>query len=465
MNRSRVALLRASLMLSDAAVIVMAFALASRLRFGPTWLATWQALVPELEAVLAVAVAVALLGLWRQGLYGLVVRWSLRTELGGLLRTGAALMLLTLAALFAAQLGDVSRLFLSVFFPLVAAGLVGARVLIRGAFKLANARGRGLRHVLLVGSGPVAQRYLLQGGASAAVGVRVIGYVGDAADGTGPERLGAIADLPRILATSVVDEVVIALPLIAAQEVEFALAAAEEQGKAVRIPLHLRDDHVQGARLEVVGATPTLAVRNSADDSVAKLGKRVLDVAVASVALVLATPVLLTAMLAIALTDGFPVVFRQRRTGLHGRDFHALKLRTMVRDAEARLADLSELNERSGPVFKMVDDPRITRVGRFLRRTSIDELPQLVNVLRGEMSLVGPRPATLDEVERYAPWHRRRLSVKPGMTGLWQVSARNDPDFDNWVALDLAYIDGWSLQDDVKLLARTPVALLRNAGT
>jgi lipopolysaccharide/colanic/teichoic acid biosynthesis glycosyltransferase len=170
-------------------------------------------------------------------------------------------------------------------------------------------------------------------------------------------------------------------------------------------------------------------------------------------------------MAAIAVTDGAPVLFRQRRTGLHGRDFDALKLRTMVRDAEARKAELAALNERTGPVFKMDDDPRVTPVGRFLRRTSIDELPQLVNVLRGDMSLVGPRPATLDEVERYAPWHRRRLSVKPGMTGLWQVSARNDPDFDNWVALDLAYIDSWSLQEDLKLLARTPVALLRNAGT
>jgi exopolysaccharide biosynthesis polyprenyl glycosylphosphotransferase len=465
MNRSRVAALRALLVASDVLAVVASFALASLLRFGGGWVASWEALVPAVWLVLPLAVAVAILGLWRQGLYDLVVRWSLRNELGALLQAGAALMLLTLAALFAFGLGGVSRLFLSAFFPLVAVGLVGSRVAIRAAFKIANARGRAQRRVVIVGSGPVAQRYLRQGVATAGMGVEVIGYLGDAAEAMPVARLGGIVDLPRVLMTVVVDEVVIALPLLSGREIEYALEAAEEQGKAVRIPLHLREDRVAGARLEVVGATPTLAMANSADASLAKAAKRVLDVVVAAVALVAALPVLLAAMAAIAVTDGAPVLFRQRRTGLHGRDFDALKLRTMVRDAEARKAELAALNERTGPVFKMDDDPRVTPVGRFLRRTSIDELPQLVNVLRGDMSLVGPRPATLDEVERYAPWHRRRLSVKPGMTGLWQVSARNDPDFDSWVALDLAYIDSWSLQEDLKLLARTPVALLRNAGT
>jgi len=136
----------------------------------------------------------------------------------------------------------------------------------------------------------------------------------------------------------------------------------------------------------------------------------------------------------------------------------------MVRDAEAKRADLLELNERKGPAFKVTDDPRITRVGRFLRRTSLDELPQLLNVLRGSMSLVGPRPPLPSEVDEYDIWHRRRLSMKPGITGLWQIEARRDPDFDSWVQRDLEYIDHWSLWLDTKIAARTLPAMLRAEG-
>jgi lipopolysaccharide/colanic/teichoic acid biosynthesis glycosyltransferase len=157
---------------------------------------------------------------------------------------------------------------------------------------------------------------------------------------------------------------------------------------------------------------------------------------------------------------GRPVLFRQQRLGLHGRPFKVFKFRSMDRDAEARLAGLEHRNEIQGRAFKITGDPRVTRVGRFLRRTSIDELPQLINVLRGEMSLVGPRPPLPGEVDGYDLWHRRRLSMKPGITGLWQVRARREPEFDRWVAAVLEYIDRWSLWLDVKILARTiPAAL------
>jgi lipopolysaccharide/colanic/teichoic acid biosynthesis glycosyltransferase len=157
---------------------------------------------------------------------------------------------------------------------------------------------------------------------------------------------------------------------------------------------------------------------------------------------------------------GSPVLFRQRRVGLHGREFEILKFRTMVRDAEARLVDLNHRNEIRGPAFKVSADPRVTRLGRWLRRSSLDELPQLWNVLRGDMSLVGPRPPLPDEVARYDVWHRRRLAMKPGITGLWQVSARRADDFNRWVTIDLDYIDRWSLWLDVKILARTIPAML-----
>jgi lipopolysaccharide/colanic/teichoic acid biosynthesis glycosyltransferase len=158
------------------------------------------------------------------------------------------------------------------------------------------------------------------------------------------------------------------------------------------------------------------------------------------------------------------VLFRQPRVGLHGRIFSVHKFRTMVTDAEEQLADLIEHNEISGPAFKITDDPRITRIGRFLRRTSLDELPQLWNVLRGDMSLVGPRPPLPREVEDYDIWHRRRLSMKPGITGLWQISERRNEDFDRWVAIDLDYIDSWSLWLDIKIIALTPFRVFSGRG-
>jgi lipopolysaccharide/colanic/teichoic acid biosynthesis glycosyltransferase len=163
-------------------------------------------------------------------------------------------------------------------------------------------------------------------------------------------------------------------------------------------------------------------------------------------------------------TEGRPIMFRQVRVGLHGRPFSIVKFRTMTRDAEERYDDLASLSDTQGPAFKMANDPRVTRIGRILRATSIDELPQLWNVLRGEMSLVGPRPAPPREVAGYDVWHRRRLSMKPGMTGLWQVTARFDEEFDRRARLDLAYIDRWSIWLDIKIIARTIPALVANPG-
>jgi exopolysaccharide biosynthesis polyprenyl glycosylphosphotransferase len=185
-----------------------------------------------------------------------------------------------------------------------------------------------------------------------------------------------------------------------------------------------------------------------------------MDVVVALGGLVVLSPILALAALAVKLQDGGPVFFVQERSGLYGRPFPMLKFRSMVIDAEAQKAKLEAQNEMSGPVFKMKADPRITRVGAFLRKSSIDELPQIWNVLRGEMSIVGPRPPLPAEVARYERWQMRRLSMRPGLTCIWQVSGRNKVDFDNWMRLDLEYIDSWSLFLDIKLILLTfPVVL------
>ena len=203
---------------------------------------------------------------------------------------------------------------------------------------------------------------------------------------------------------------------------------------------------------------------NDGQREAALILKRLIDVVGAGVGLILLSPILLGAAIAIGLRDGSPVLFRQERVGLNGRPFTMLKFRTMVVDAEERLDEVRHMNERSGAAFKATNDPRITKNGGFLRRTSIDELPQLWNVLTGAMSLVGPRPPLPEEVAEYDVWHRRRLSMKPGITGLWQVEARHEPDFDRWVEHDLVYIDGWSIWLDLKILARTLPALLAHGG-
>ena len=192
--------------------------------------------------------------------------------------------------------------------------------------------------------------------------------------------------------------------------------------------------------------------------------KRALDVIGASIGLVLFSPLFAVVAVLIRVRTGSPVLFRQTRVGFHGRPFTMYKFRTMVTDAEQQLESIRHLNERSHVTFKATNDPRITPVGRWLRKTSIDELPQLWNVLTGSMSLVGPRPPLPQEVAEYDVWHRRRLSMKPGITGLWQVEARHEADFDRWVEHDLVYIDGWSIWLDVKILLKTIPALLAHGG-
>jgi exopolysaccharide biosynthesis polyprenyl glycosylphosphotransferase len=211
-------------------------------------------------------------------------------------------------------------------------------------------------------------------------------------------------------------------------------------------------------RVEEFDGTPVYSLVMGPDRMMALIVKRAIDVLVAGVGLVVLSPVFAAVALAIRLRDGSPILFRQVRVGLHGRRFEVLKYRTMTRDAEARYDDVVGLSDPRA--FKMTDDPRITQLGRFLRRSSLDELPQLWNVLLGNMSLVGPRPAPPREVDGYDLWHRRRLSMKPGITGLWQVSARQSDDFDGRAQLDLTYIDRWSLWLDLKILVRTVPAAL-----
>lgn len=260
-----------------------------------------------------------------------------------------------------------------------------------------------------------------------------------------------------------VGRVVLGFNRLSLDKIQEAVEACEREGVAAWLNADFIRTSVAKPSYENFGRRPMLIFRAAPDISYALLAKYTLDRIAAFFLILLLSPLFLIVAAAIRLTSPGPVIFRQRRAGLHGRPFVMFKFRTMVPDAEKMQKELAELNEMSGPVFKIEKDPRITPIGRILRKTSIDEFPQLFNVLRGEMSLVGPRPLPLYEVEKFESLgHRRRLSMKPGLTCLWQVRGRNEVrDFDDWVRMDLEYIDNWSLGLDFLLLLRTiPVIFL-----
>jgi exopolysaccharide biosynthesis polyprenyl glycosylphosphotransferase len=364
--------------------------------------------------------------------------------------------------LFAFRLPDVSRLFLILLFPSQWAVTLATRVALRVVFERLRARGYNVRYVVVVGEGARGQSFAAKLEGHRELGLSVLGFVDDEQRKL-PARwthLGPIESLERLLHSEVVDEVAICLPFSQWERVNAIARLCEEEGKIVRVPVDMVDRAFAAGRFEDLDGTTVYSLVSGPDRLVALLVKRAFDITVSGLALIVGSPLLVGIALWIRLRDGSPILFHQMRIGLHGRRFQMLKFRTMSVDAELQLEALKAKSEIEGAAFKMTDDPRVTPTGRTLRRTSLDELPQLWNVLRGDMSLVGPRPALPREVDAYDMWHRRRLSMKPGITGLWQVSARRSASFDTWAQLDLSFIDRWSLWLDLKILARTlPAAI------
>jgi exopolysaccharide biosynthesis polyprenyl glycosylphosphotransferase len=454
---------RALLMAADALLAVGLFVGLSVWRFGSDWAVVWREIVPEPTAFLALYAIGWVVILAANGLYRPRARWSLRSEAVAIIKATALMALLTVSVLFLFKMPDVSRLFLLGLFPATAVATIVMRAAIRRWMERVRRQGRNSRFVLVLGAGPRGQAFAAKIEDHRELGLKVIGFLDEdpsIATSTRWPLLGTLGDLETILNSNIVDEVTICLPFSQWTLIDALVGVCEELGKIVRIPMDVLDRAVSAGRVEDLDGTPVFSLVSGPDRELALASKRLVDLTVAAFGLVLLSPLLAAIAIAIAADTGRPILFRQRRIGLQGRPFDVVKFRSMSRDAEARRSDLQALNEIHGHAFKVTHDPRVTRVGRFLRRTSLDELPQLWNVLRGEMSLVGPRPPLPAEVAGYDLWHRRRLSMKPGITGLWQVRSRQEPDFDRWVAADLEYIDRWSLWLDVQILARTiPAAL------
>ncbi|MDE2027666.1 MAG: sugar transferase, partial [Candidatus Omnitrophica bacterium] len=328
-------------------------------------------------------------------------------------------------------------------------------------------RGLNFRNIILVGTGRRAQKFMRYLHQQTQLGLNVIGVIDEdpARIGTvvqGHTVIGTLDQMPQILHRQVVDFAVFIVPRNSLSKIEPAVKHCETVGVTTSIAVDLFDFKLRMKQdNEMMCGMPMMVYEPTPDDMSALIVKRILDIALSTAALLLISPLYLTVAAFIKWTSPGPVHFVQERCGLKGRKFKLYKFRTMVVDAEARLKDLLALNEMQGPAFKIGNDPRITKVGKFLRKYSIDELPQLWNVLHGDMSLVGPRPPLPKEVQQYDLWHQRRLSIRPGITCTWQAGGRNRiSNFDQWVNMDLEYIDNWSLFLDLKILFKTIPAVL-----
>ncbi|MBI5544153.1 MAG: sugar transferase [Deltaproteobacteria bacterium] len=414
----------------------------------------WETLALGL-AWMVIAVALRHYDLWRD-------RRALDEVAMVAVLVAAIAALASLLGLLGPELAPIppGRLLLFAFPPLVMVRLALSRLRPRGD--------PAPEEVLIIGTGPLGRASAEQLGAARAPR-RVVGYLSFSREAVPSSLtaswLGPSETLAQVLASYPADEVIIAGDLARDEvEIQRAVKTCEVFGVPFALPVHtLRLDRAQ-----------PLDPRGLGDGYVHYLGlhakpvqmalKRMLDIVVSATALGLLLPGLLVVAALIKLTSRGPVFFGQVRVGLHGRPFRMLKFRSMVADAEQKRLSLAAHNELDGPVFKIRRDPRVTPLGRFLRKHSIDELPQLLNVLRGEMSLVGPRPPLPSEVAKYQAWQRRRLSVRPGLTCLWQVSGRNRISFEQWMYLDMRYIDHWSLREDLRLLVRTLPVVLSGTG-
>ena len=363
---------------------------------------------------------------------------------------------------------DLARSWLVLTAVLAAVTLTGGRTVTRRYLTRLRAKGRLLQPVVLVGANVEALAVCAMLVAEPGLGYRVVGFIDDESPpGTflldGQPVLGAVADTLAATTAAGAVGVVIATTAVDPATSNRLTRQLTEAGLHVELSSSLCDISAERLFLRPLGRFPVLYVDPVRRHGWQARAKRVFDLVVAAGAGVLASPVIALAAVAIKLDGHGPVHFRQKRVGKDGKPFEVLKLRTMVSNAESLMGDLVEHNQADGPLFKLRNDPRITRVGRLLRATSIDELPQLWNVLRGDMSLVGPRPALPSEVSLWSPELHGRLAVKPGMTGMWQVSgSRRWHSFDEYARLDLYYVDNWSIWTDLAILAKTVPAVLGN---
>jgi exopolysaccharide biosynthesis polyprenyl glycosylphosphotransferase len=330
-------------------------------------------------------------------------------------------------------------------------------------------RGIGVSNLLIVGAGDLGRAVMRTVFARPDLGYRCVGFVDD-----DPQRgqtdigrfpaLGEIDAVGPLIIEHAINDVVIALPWSAQPKILEIVNLCQKRGVRVRVVPSILQINYSQVDVNDFGGIPVLGIRGRTISPVNRLIKRAFDIFFGAIITALTTPLIGLAAVAIRMESPGPAIFTQKRAGIDGRPFQIYKLRSMRLGAEEERKKLEALNEADGPMFKIKDDPRITRVGRLIRKLSLDELPQFWNVMRGEMSVVGPRPALMNEVAEYDDWHRERLRVKPGITGLWQISGRSELKFEEMVLLDVYYIENWSPLEDLKIMLKTPKRMVTGRG-
>ena len=465
-------LLSLGLVLADILLINVAFAISYWVRYDLQW---FRAVDPAFDAPFSayipfagVLTALLLIAYKLEGVYDHRRGASWFDEFYSVLNGTTTGIIIMVVVTFIYRPLVYSRLLFFYTGALIVALLGFSRLVKSIVLHKLRQRGIGVVRTLIVGAGEVGRTIMRNIVAQPGLGYQVVGFVDD-----NPEKghkdigrfkgLGSIDNLPRIVQEESIDEVIITLPWMYHRKIISIMTQCEREGVRARLVPDLFQMSLSRMDVDDLGGVPMIGVKEISITGWKSVTKRAIDFTIALVGLIVLSPLMLLIALAIRLDSPGPVLFRQIRVGKGGRHFVLYKFRSMREGAEEEQQKLTDLNETEGPIFKIRHDPRCTRVGRFLRRTSLDEMPQLYNVLRGEMSLVGPRPPLPTEVEHYEEWHKKRLEVSPGMTGLWQVSGRSELTFDEMVLLDIYYIENWSAALDTEIFLRTiPRVILGN---
>jgi exopolysaccharide biosynthesis polyprenyl glycosylphosphotransferase len=460
-------------MLIDIILINIAFIVAYWVRYD---LQLFRAVDPAFNVpyrvylpFVALFTALLILVYRQQGVYRLRRQVSWVDEVYAILSGTATATIITIVIIFLYRGAFYSRL-IFIYAGILAVVLLGLSRLIRVSI-LRNMRRRGIgsSRVLIVGAGEVARSVMRVVVANPECGLTVIGFLDDhpAKAGTDIGRfraLGRVNSLSNILVNEQIDEVIITLPWQYHRKIMSIMTYCERNSVRTRIVPDLFQMRLSQMHVEEIAGVPMIGVKEAGIGGLNQVVKRTLDLGVAGFGLVIFTPVMLLMAVMIKMESPGPVLFEQRRVGKDGQLFTIYKFRSMVEGAEDQQETLRDLNEADGPLFKIKDDPRLTRLGKLMRRLSLDELPQLYNVLTGDMSLIGPRPPLPSEVENYQEWHKRRLEIAPGLTGLSQVSGRSELTFDEMALLDIYYIENWSPALDTKILLQTIPKVIFGAG-
>jgi len=373
------------------------------------------------------------------------------------------------SVVFLTKMTLTSRLFILTFAGVSIVFILVEKKTINFFLEILRKSGYNSINLLIVGTGPRAQQFIDIVQKHSKWGLNIIGLVDDEPGKVGTrvkgfKVLGRLRDIPVILHNYVVDNVVFVVPRSWLSKIEIPIIACENEGVDAYISIDLYNTKISKLKQSKLGNIPLLEFNTVPANEWQLFIKRSLDIILSLVGIIIAAPLFFIIAIGIKLSSPGPIFFKQQRMGVNGRHFTLYKFRTMRVGADIKKKELERQNEMKGPVFKIKHDPRVYPFGRFLRKTSMDELPQLFNVLKGDMSIVGPRPPLPAEVEMYEIWQRRRLSLKPGLTCIWQVSGRNEVDFDEWMQMDLDYIDNWSLFLDLKIMFKTIFVVLFGYG-